>query len=788
MASTLPAPDAAPPDRSQASYRTIFDASENAIFVLDWDSGAVIDVNQKACEAYGYTAAEMKTLSADDVSGGEPPYTREEARRYLALAREGRCPRFEWRRRNKDGGVHWDEVNVKPVELDGRRVLLVMARDVTDRKLAAEQLQAREEQYRRIFESSSDGMFLWDEEFRVVDVNPAGLSLYRLTREQAIGTRYDHNVSPEHAARRREWIARALGGQNVHVELPTVREDGTTFDAELRIMPSTHKDRPHALAVVRDIGERRQRERELQRSEARLRATVEAAFDAVVAIDAKGMVLEFNAAAERVFGYSRDAALGRRLSELILPQRHRAAHDRALAHFRIGGPAPMLGRLVETTARRADGSEFPVELAISVAEVPEGNIFVGHLRDISARRAAEAERNALEAQLRQAQKMEAVGQLTGGIAHDFNNILTSVVGYVVMAQERADTLGDGPLVRQLGQAHLAAQRARDLISQMLAFARRQKGDPRRLELTPLIRQTLRLLRSTLPSSISLDAQWLDADATGAPTCVMADPVQLEQILFNLCINARDAMAGVGRITVRLGTLASPGRLCASCRQPVPDGPWVDLQVADDGTGVAPEVLDRIFDPFFSTKAPGSGSGMGLAMVHGIVHDHQGHLLVDTALGQGTRFSVLLPAADGDAAPLQPPADSAPVRQPLPSGRLLVVEDDAQVGPYLQEQLAAWGLAVTLIASPAEALRWLAAEANAVDVVLTDLTMPGMNGSELAVAIQRLRPGLPVMLITGHGGELDEAGLRAGGVTCVLRKPVDTPQLRAELSAVLDARR
>jgi PAS domain S-box-containing protein len=771
-------------DQSLASYRAIFDASENAILVLDWNSGAILDVNRKACDSLGYTAQELRTLSANDISGGEPPYTRTEARRYVALAREGRCPTFEWRRRNKDGSLHWDEVTVKPAALGGRQVLLTFARDITDRKKAAEQMQLREEQYRLIFELSSDGLFLWNEAVQVVDVNPAGLAMYRYPRTAVLSGGYAPGLPPEYVHERYALIRRALAGETLTVESRAIRNDGTTFEAELRAMPFSHRGRPHALVVVRDVGERRARERELQRSEARLRATVEAAFDCVIAMDQDGTILEFNSAAERVFGWRREEVIGSRLSQLMVPERHRLAHDRGLAAFRQGDTGPMIGRLVETTARRRDGTEFPVEVAISVAAVSDGNIFVGHLRDITARRAAEAERSALEGQLRQAQKMEAVGQLTGGIAHDFNNILTSVMGYVVLGQERAEQLADDTLVRQLGQAHLAAQRARDLISQMLAFSRRQKGDPRPLALTPLTRQTLRLLRSTLPTTISLDAQWMDADASGDEAWVVADPVQLEQILFNLCINARDAMQGVGGITVRLGRSDGSSRHCASCRGTVEAGPWVELRVSDTGPGIPAELLDRIFDPFFSTKMPGQGSGMGLAMVHGIVHDHGGHVLVDSAPGQGATFTILLPSvapADRSAAGLRVHAADGAT---LPQVEVLLVEDDPSVGDYLQEQLSNWGLRVTLLRDPVAALHWLGEPPVDVRLLLTDLTMPGMTGLQLAREARRLRPDLPVLLVTGNAAHFGSEELEANGVTLALKKPVDSALLRASLRKLL----
>jgi CheY-like chemotaxis protein len=260
-------------------------------------------------------------------------------------------------------------------------------------------------------------------------------------------------------------------------------------------------------------------------------------------------------------------------------------------------------------------------------------------------------------------------------------------------------------------------------------------------------------------------------------------VQLEQILFNLCINARDAMDGAGRITVRLAQGRHETLQCASCRSSVHPGPWVELRVADTGTGIRPEVLDRIFDPFFSTKAPGQGSGMGLAMVHGIVHDHHGHIIVDNST-EGAAFTVLLPPADASRELAAIGRSAAAHTQGLPAADVLLVEDDPFVGNYLREQLAGWGLRVKLIRDPVEAARWLAAPDNPADAILTDLTMPGMTGAQLAAKANQLRPGVPVLLLTGHGGELDEPALRSQGVARVLRKPPDPVALRAALQALL----
>ncbi|HET9646404.1 MAG TPA: PAS domain S-box protein [Burkholderiaceae bacterium] len=771
---------------SEACLRAIFDAAEDSIFVHDWDSGAVLDVNTKACETCGYRHDELCGLSLADLCSGVPPYTKDDALRRLARARQGDCPPFEWQRRNKDGSLHWDEVRLKRVMLRGRPHILAFARDITERRQAEEALRAREAQYRVVFNGSADALVLWDSNVRVVDVNPAFTQMYGYPREEILGQALDTRIGGSAGVEeRRRRIRLALAGEEQHVEIDARRKNGECFEVELRYLPVVYRNEPHVLAVARDITDRRERERALQRSEARLRATVEAALDSVVGMDSEGRILEFNGAAERCFGYRREDVLGRSLAEVIIPECSRAAHEGGLKRFLAMGHGPYLGQIVETTAMRADGSEFPVELAISVGQAPEGNIFVGHLRDITARREADARRNELEAQLRQAQKMEAIGQLTGGIAHDFNNILTSAIGYVVLAMERAQGLGDARLVRQLEQAHIATQRGRDLVAQMLAFARRQRTERRMIALAPVVRQAVQLLRSTLPSTIEIDNLQLDSALAEAAPQVQADPVQLEQVLFNLCINARDAIEGTGRIGVQLRE-AQPGTWhCASCRKRIDGGAWVALSVADDGCGMTAEVLERIFDPFYSTKEVGRGSGMGLAMVHGIVHDHAGHVHVTTCPSAGSTFTVMLPAFRSAADVTHPHPQQAvkPAMTQL-RGRVMVVEDQLMVGDYMAELLEGWGLDVVLQRDPRTAVQWLANPEHAVDVLITDQTMPGITGIELAQRVARLRSGLPVILCTANSTDVDAAALHSSGIHALLGKPIVPETLKALLSRLL----
>jgi PAS domain S-box-containing protein len=524
------------------------------------------------------------------------------------------------------------------------------------------------------------------------------------------------------------------------------------------------------LAFTREITQRKLAEETLRSREEQYRAIFDGSADAFVLWNRDIRIVDVNAAFTRMYGYARDEVQGRTFGERIA----RDGVERRVALIRraLGGDEGVL----EDVAVRKDGSTFAVELRyLPIAYRGEPHVLaIG--RDITERREAEAQRARLEAQLRQAQKMEAIGQLTGGIAHDFNNILTSVLGYAVLALERAQAQGDDTQVRWLQQTQRASKRARHLIQQMLTFSRGQRGEPRPLALAPVIRESLTLLRSTLPATIDVER---DLGEDVPP--VLADPVQLEQVLLNLCINARDAIAGTGSIGVTLRPVRERGAQCASCRQAV-EGPYVELAVRDSGAGIAPGVADRMFEPFFTTKDVGKGSGMGLATVHGIVHDHHGHVVVESAPGAGACFRVLLPMQSAAGVPAGPDAPAAVHDGPRRlSGRVLVVDDEPMIADYLRELLTAWGLDVTVKMHPHDAVAWFLEDPQRIDAVVTDQAMPRQSGLELARVLTMHRPELPVLLHTGFAEDIKPDELARHGVVDVVRKPVEPADFRAALA-------
>ena len=398
------------------------------------------------------------------------------------------------------------------------------------------------------------------------------------------------------------------------------------------------------------------------------------------------------------------------------------------------------------------------------------------------RLAAEERRIRLEDQLRQAQKMEAIGQLTGGIAHDFNNLLTSIMGYLALSVERETAIADPVLSGYLAQAHRSCERARDLVRQMLMFSRGQRGSPRTIELDRLVTELLETLRHTIPATTEL----LLETSPDVPL-VSADPLQVEQVLLNLCINASDAVGEAGTVRISVKHAEVHGHFCGGCRAGV-EGKFVEMCVEDDGQGMTPEVLARLFEPFFSTKETGKGTGMGLAMVHGIVHEHRGHVIVESVAGRGSRFRVLWPLGsrvEGDASGLPGDGPAATGRaRPRMQGSVLIVDDEATVGEFMRELLTNWGIEATFVKGGQAALDLVAADSQRFDLVISDQTMPRMTGLALARRLHEILPGLPVILYTGYSDKLDDAALRAAGVGTVLRKPVDLRTLETALAATL----
>ena len=524
-----------------------------------------------------------------------------------------------------------------------------------------------------------------------------------------------------------------------------------------------------AVFIAREIRARAAADRRLIEANATLYAVVDTALDGFVQMDEAGTVIDWNQQAEAMFGWLRHQAIGRPLADLIVPDAHRQRHWDGLARFLRTGESAILGKRLEIEARRRDGREIRVELAVTALRRGGGYVFNGFISDLTEKLAAEQ-------QLRQLQKMDAVGRLTGGVAHDFNNMLTVIMGTIGMLEEG---VADRPaLVAMARLIDEAAQRGAELTSHLLAFARKQPLRPRPTDVDALIANAERLLRPALGEHVEI-ALALAGDLPRA----LIDATQLTTALLNLAINARDAMPGGGQLTIETANVVLDEAYAKANLEVVP-GAYVLIAVSDTGTGIPASVIDRVFEPFFTTKEIGRGTGLGLSMVYGFVKQSNGHVKVYSEEGHGTTVRIYLPCAvekaDEAAAP--------PTNADIVGGNetILVVEDDALVGAQAHTLLEDLGYAVKTATNAAEALALIEA-GNAFDLLFTDVMLArGMSGRELADAITKRRPSLKVLYTSGysenaimHHGRLDPGVL-------LLAKPYRKSDLARMIRAALAA--
>ncbi|MDA0160549.1 PAS domain S-box protein [Solirubrobacter ginsenosidimutans] len=598
-----------------------------------------------------------------------------------------------------------------------------------------------------IIDATVDAVITLDAGGRVREFNPAAERLFGRRSGDVIGRELAPLViPPEHREAHRRGLAHAVatGSSSIigrPVELTALRADGSEFPAEVTI--SRLLDRGPALFVghVRDVTERLQGELAARY----LASLVESSWDAIVAIGLDGKVTSWNAGAERVYGYARDEAIGRPISEVIWPPDRWHELESQLALLQAAGTIR-----TESRHMRRDGAEFPAESTVSAIADASG-AFVGLsliARDITAR-------HELEEQLRQAQKMEAVGQLAGGIAHDFNNLLTVISGYGQLALAR---IGAGDGAAELGEIERAAERATVLTRQLLAFSRRQMLDPEVLDLSTVARGLTPMLERLIGEDIEVELR-----SPGALPEVFADAAQIEQVLINLAVNARDAMPEGGRLLIE--TAASDGFVC--------------LRVTDTGIGIEPEALPHVFEPFYTTKPVGEGTGLGLASVHGAITQSGGHVRVESEPGIGTTFEVYLPVTSGHATAPAAVAGAEPVGG---HETILLCEDEEGVRALVELILSGAGYRVLSEARPTAVL---ARDDPHIDALVTDVIMPEMPGPELARRLQDSRPGLRTLFVSGYARDTVHGRGNLPPGSAFLEKPFDRETLLRTLRELLD---
>ncbi len=495
---------------------------------------------------------------------------------------------------------------------------------------------------------------------------------------------------------------------------------------------------------------------------------VDAIPDLIYMLDDKGDISFINNKLGDIFGFSPQELQGQPWTDLFSRSDNSELATAFRNRFNERRTDLRATQQYEFDFHTSGGHQHRLEFsATGMYEGPDGNYSgtYGVMRDITAKFLAQQEHLDLQAQIQQASKMEAIGQLAGGIAHDFNNILASIIGFAELVMNMRQRMKEPEINEYLGEVVSAGHRARDLISQMLTFTRARRGEPEPVQLVGTITDVSRMLRAAIPTSIEIITDYQDA----LPR-VVADPVQLQQIVLNLLINARDAISGNGviEITARLDQQLER---CATCGEQLDDD-HVVLSVGDTGHGIPKDVANKIFEMYYTTRAPGEGTGIGLWLINDLVHENGGHVTVNSAIGEGTTFAIHLPGAPGDASLERPPAS----RKANIPGRIVVIDDEVSVSNFIGEVLRDTGYEVAIYNDSTLALDFITDQVENVGMVITDQLMPRMTGIELAEKVAGFAPELPIIMVTAFAAETSREDMQKAGIKGFLAKPFRIEEL------------
>ncbi|MEO6056302.1 MAG: PAS domain S-box protein [Gemmatimonadales bacterium] len=779
------APRADGPD----AFRILFQRNPLPMWIYDVETFAFLEVNDAAVESYGYSRAEFLEMRIADI---RPAEDRERfAGAATGLPAELQIWPTPWRHVRKDGSLCHVRISSHALEFADRAARLVTVQDVSEITRTADALRESREQYRFFIGRTAEGVWRAavdppvpvsaseDEQVdrcmrhaRLVEVNEAMLRMYACTEAGGLLGSQLSGTFDLADPRSREFFRVFVGSGYRTVELESYefdREGEPRWFVNNLLGVVEHGRLIAIWGTQRDVTELRQREEMVRAAREHLQALVEASPLPIVSVASGGDVLSWNHAAETVFGWTAAEAIGRRL--LCVPDDLDAEYEEFRRRVLAGGA--FTGR--ETVRCRKDGMRIDVSISTSALHDATGRPIglVAVYEDISGRKRGEELLRQSQEQLRQAQKMEAVGRLAGGVAHDFNNLLSAILSYSEMIL--ADLPDPHPSRGDVEQIRQAGLRAAELTRQLLAFSRRQLMQLRSVDLNSVVAGVDRMLRRVIGEDIELRTV-----LAPAACCAKADAGQLEQVLMNLVVNARDAMPAGGTLTIATDSVdVRPG---LHERDPSP-GRYVTLSVCDTGIGMTSELQARIFEPFFTTKGPGHGTGLGLSTVDGIVAQSGGHVVTASAPGAGSTFTIFLPAHAADPDPIAPVAAPAQARSGVET--ILLVEDEDLVRQLTREILRRNGYHVLVASDGFEAMAILRDSPESIDLMITDVVMPRMSGHELVELARPLRTGMRILYVSGYS---EEAIARQGQLTEgieLLSKPFTPGILTAKIRHLLD---
>lgn len=748
--------------QSERFLQSVFRAAPSGIGVVK--NRVLTEINRRVCEMTGYSKEELvgqntRMLYPDD---DDYEYVRHEKCRQIPEQGKGSV---ETRWQCKDGRIIDVLLSSTPID-DNKQLSQAMtfaALDITNRKKIQENLKISEARYRALYKYTPLPYQSLDENGCLIDVNPAWLQTLGYEREAVIGKPFSEFLHPD-------WK------QHFKKRFPEFKCVGYVNDAQFRI---THK-KGHYLdisfegragyrsdgsflqsyCVFQDITERKKTEKTLQR----LMSAVEHTGDSIVIIDDKAKIQYVNPAFRRTAGYTNTEVIGQNWRILKSGEHDNAFHEQLQATLKRG--ETWRGRLIN---KKKDGSFFTEDTSISPVLDERGNVsnFVAVKRDIT-------DKLNYKKKLRQAQKMEAVGTLAGGIAHDFNNILFPIIG---MAEMLIEDLPENSVERKnLMEIMTAGKRGAGLVKQILAFSRQSEGEKIPVRIQQILKEVVKMVRSSIPANITISHHIQQNCGL-----VMADPSQIHQIAMNLITNAFHAVEhSNGKIFIQLKEIViEPEELTVKNLE---TGPHALLTISDTGCGIDPDDMDKIFEPYFTTKKQGKGTGIGLSTVYSIVKAFNGDIQVDSELEAGTTFNVYLPllASDSNAVSVEPARDYE-----LGTERILLVDDEEAITRLVKQMLERLGYQVTSQNNCLEALEAFKVKPNGFDLVIADMTMPNMTGDQLARELLSVRADIPIIICTGFSDRIDQSKAKAIGIKGFMTKPVELSEMAQMIRRVLD---
>ncbi|HSV02019.1 MAG TPA: PAS domain S-box protein [Phenylobacterium sp.] len=760
-----------PPSHDRTLHYLVEAVTDYAIYMMD-PEGRVITWNSGAERLKGYSREEIegqafaRFFTLEDRRNGLPEQILARA------AKEGRAESEGWRVR-KDGSRFWSQATVHAVRgEDGQLIgFAKVTRDMTPQREAQVALSESEERFRLLVEGVIDyAIYLLDVNGTITNWNKGAERIKGYKADEIIGRHFSIFYPPEdrQAGMPGRTLATALKEGRFEAEGWRMRRDGTRFWASVVVDPIYNDEGRHIgfAKITRDISERKAAEEALIESESQFRLLISSVMDyALFMLDPNGIVTNWNAGAQRISGYTADEIVGQHISRFYTDA------DRAAGvPMKALQTAAEQGRYeAEGWQVRKNGSLIWASAVLDAVRNEQGEIvgFAKITRDITEKRNAQLELQRAHDQLAQAQKMEALGQLTGGVAHDFNNLLMVVSGQAQLLRKGLE--GDARALRALDAIEASARRGEDLTRHLLSFARRQRLQPAPLSLQERLPGLKDLLSASLPADVQLI---VDVPKTLWP--VQVDASEFELALLNLAVNARDAMPSGGVLSITAENTAEPEQAAGG----EAEGQLVALTVSDTGVGIPPDILPRIFDPFFTTKEVSKGTGLGLSQVYGFAQQSGGRVTVDSELGRGASFTLYLPRADRQ--PRSETAESA--SDVAPSAEVLVVEDNPEVAEVAAGMLEQLGHRVRVVTSAAAAMEAVNQDPRP-DLVFSDIVMAGeMDGVALARRLTSEAPQIPVLLATGYS----QAAERIGDEFAILRKPYKLAELGRAVGSLLNA--